>query len=329
MLETTCSHALQLQPGHRCVAQRARPSATGGPRGARDELERLQETTGLSTLTMPTNLVCWGWSPAHAAYAGCKQRTRSVGHCAECRASCGYRLESATASAGDGRHYQAMTLGAELLLGTEGVVQGEYGRLEPAPEPEQELGGGAEVLSRAQLSRVAQLLSDGDGEEGGAAPSDAAGRARAERLAALLRPGSPGSGGGSDDDDDYGARRRRFARRRDGGSGRAALPSGGSPEPVSPVSEAHPWLRDTAAELPEELEDVVAQFKPATERKLATASLSGNSSCGRYCSLSERAVAAGLCGRVGGVGGGGGLTWAPASTVAAAAQKLVEASAAG
>ena len=72
-------------------------------------------------------------------------------------------------------------------------------------------------------------------------------------------------------------------------------------------------------QLPEELPDIVAQFKPALRER----SLGGSN---------ERMVAAGLCGGGSGdgAGGGGKVAWAPASSVAVAAQKLlVEASAAG
>lgn len=65
---------------------------------------------------------CWGWSPVHATYVGCYEWTSVEGHCANCRALCGYELEANSCSSvrsSSASSYRAIApITAELLLGT-------------------------------------------------------------------------------------------------------------------------------------------------------------------------------------------------------------------
>ena len=76
---------------------------------------------------------CWGWSPGHGAYVGCRERTSVEGHCAGCRARCGYELETSSCSGlrnVAGSAYQAIApMTAELLLGVGVRAPGDFGAL--------------------------------------------------------------------------------------------------------------------------------------------------------------------------------------------------------
>jgi hypothetical protein len=226
---------------------------------------------------------CWGWSPAHAAYVGCRRRTAAEGHCADCRARCGYKLDTLV-SAGAQRSrsassYQAIApMGAELLLGVGGAPPGEYGAVAA-----NDRAGADEVHARRASS------GPGSGPEAEAAESSSGALLSQLELAQLaaaaakalgLESGGDGCTFGSEytveAKRDAGASAGRDSAGCRGDAGASSHCTAASPEPVSPVSEAaHPWLLSSVIggcgprDGTEELGDVVAQFCDKKNRSAA------------------------------------------------------------
>ena len=213
---------------------------------------------------------CWGWSPGHGAYVGCRERTSVEGHCAGCRARCGYELETSTCSNlrnVAGSAYQAIApMTAELLLGVGGRPPGDFGALltsshgvrkdaqkdhaDAESDPDKTLravvGRCGGMLSHDEVQQVSQLATAAAQTLGLCGPLDCTpGSVRHAKTAAQSEPISAIG--------DHPGREYTGTKVHTAGSRSSDQPH--------LESETHPWLAATGiGRRREEIGDVVAQF---------------------------------------------------------------------
>lgn len=237
--------------------------------------------------------ICWGWSPAHGAYVGCRQRVTVEGHCAGCRARCGYELEATSCSTlrnAAGSSYQAIApMTSELLLGVGGTPPGEFGALWPRDS------GHAEVMKDALNSDdgavLAQPMTPSADAEYGALSQDeirwVSQLARAVDKAFGLDSDASFSGAlddatqcsasnanGAPHSERTSASSERHWRE-DTGTRLLATRSASSGL-ISPDLDTHPWLAaGGAVRRHQEIGDVVARFSCLTQHQQASAATGG------------------------------------------------------